>query len=118
MESRGIPCEFLSVQKKQYDSFKIDGLYREKVATYPNRVLEKELKELDLLNGKNVDHPDDGSKDESDAVAGAVSHALQEEDIEVAMCEVDSDNMKDGQDRGNERPGMLSFKDRKSLIWG
>lgn len=114
LEKRGVLCEFLSIQKKQYDLFKIDGLYREKIATYPNKVLERELKDLDLINGKTVDHPEDGSKDESDAAAGAVSHALAEEDVEIGMSEVDSDTKVE---KEKVEKGMTSMGERKGLIW-
>lgn len=39
----------------------------------PMAVLQMELRQLELVNGKKVDHPKDGSKDLADAVAGAVT---------------------------------------------
>jgi len=92
---RGVNVEFMSVQKSQYDAFKIEGLYREIIRTYPNRVLDRELKGLDLLNGKKIEKPAKGSKDISDAVAGAVSHAIndiQSEGGDVTLIEVGEDS--------------------------
>lgn len=40
-------------------------------------LFQKELRQLMLVLGKKVDHPDDGSKDVSDAVAGAVSQVIR-----------------------------------------
>lgn len=39
----------------------------------PNAVLQVELRQLELVNGRKVDHPPRGSKDCADAVAGAVT---------------------------------------------
>jgi len=83
--SRGVKVEFLSVQKEHHDSLKVEGIYRGKILTYPNEVLERELKDLELINGKKVDHPADSSKDRADAVAGAAYHALEEKEVEIYM---------------------------------
>lgn len=94
IQKRGVLVEFLSVQKEEYDALKIEGLYAEKLAMYYNKVLDRELKQLDLENGKKVEHPSDGSKDVSDAVAGAVSHALKEDEVggEIVMTGTDPDS--------------------------
>lgn len=48
------------------------------LAYYAHPVLIREGKALELKAGKKVDHPEDGSKDVIDAVAGAVYHAYRE----------------------------------------
>lgn len=83
--SRGVKVEFLNVNKEHHDNLKIEGIYRGKILTYSNEVLERELKDLELINGKKVDHPAEGSKDRADAVAGAAFHALAEKEVEIFM---------------------------------
>lgn len=42
----------------------------------PWAILQTELRQLNLVNGKKVDHPIKGSKDVADAVAGAVTQVM------------------------------------------
>ena len=42
----------------------------------PWAILQTELRQLNLVNGKKVDHPPKGSKDVADAVAGAVTQVM------------------------------------------
>jgi len=42
-----------------------------------------EMRRLELLQGKKVDHPSKGSKDCSDAVAGAVFNAVESEGLKT-----------------------------------
>lgn len=42
----------------------------------PWAILQTELRQLNLVNGKKVDHPVKGSKDVADAVAGAVTQVM------------------------------------------
>lgn len=44
----------------------------------PWAILQTELRQLNLVNGKKVDHPAKGSKDVSDAVAGAVTQVMHQ----------------------------------------
>ena len=69
---------FLRVGKKEHDNLKIVAIYGGRIYLYTNPVLRTELRELDLLNGKKVDHPvhfadgSPGTNDIGDAVAGVV----------------------------------------------
>ena len=49
----------------------------DQVSFYAYEPLQREAKALNLVRGKKVDHPDKGSKDVVDAVAGAVYGALK-----------------------------------------
>lgn len=123
MEKKGLKAEFLSVQKKQHDDLKIEGIYKERVCLYPNRVLERELKDLDLMNGTKVDHPDDGSKDIADAVAGAVSKTLESKEVQVAIVATERKEEPQVQERFqgismHRRPSIVQNTRRRSLIWG
>lgn len=42
----------------------------------PWAILQTELRQLNLINGKKVDHPPKGTKDVSDSVAGAVTQVM------------------------------------------
>lgn len=83
IQSWGITAEELSIDRTTvpYDSLK-HSLYAKAVefpaAGNPHvEVLKRELKELEIVKGKKVDHPSRGSKDVADAVAGVV-HSIKE----------------------------------------
>lgn len=69
----GIACEYLSVDTSMdpYNTLK-ESMYLEDIELPNHPVLIDELKRLEVFKGKKVDHPHNGSKDVSDAVAGAV----------------------------------------------
>jgi hypothetical protein len=74
LQSKGINCNVLSVDKdtKAYDILK-EKIYDRKIKIYRYEPFLQELKRLELIEGKRVDHPRvNGSKDVTDAVAGAV----------------------------------------------
>jgi hypothetical protein len=75
----GVNSEKLSVDKDLagYETLK-EGIYTGKVKYYRHEWFLKELKRLELVKGKKVDHPATagGSKDVCDAVAGAVYNAV------------------------------------------
>ena len=126
LEKRGLKAEFLSVQKKQHDDLKIEGIYKERVLMYPNKVLERELKELDLINGSKVDHPEGGTKDIADAVAGAVSKAFGSEEVEAAVASsqfitnipVERNTDRVSQIQTRKQTSITHYEKRRSLIWG
>lgn len=72
---RGVTVANLLVDKKVHDVLK-EKIYAERVKTYKNTSLNSQLKGLLLLNGKKVDHEEDGEKDLADAAAGAVYNAV------------------------------------------
>lgn len=75
---KGIMCSYLSVDTSMdpYNTLK-DSLYMEAVELPDHEVLKTELKQLEVIKGKKVDHPHKGSKDCADAVAGAVYKAVR-----------------------------------------
>lgn len=74
----GVPAETLSVDRtlEPYDT--LLELVNAGLVELPSYdVLVQELSQLELVKSKKVDHPPHGSKDVSDAIAGAVFHAAQ-----------------------------------------
>ena len=69
----GIPTDELSVDRntEAYDTLK-ELLLTDKLDYYEDEHLFGELRRLELIKGKKVDHPPGGSKDVADALAGAV----------------------------------------------
>jgi hypothetical protein len=83
LTAKGIECETLSVDRtlEPYDTF-LESV-NERRAFLPNSpILFKEMKALELINGKKVDHPPKGSKDCSDACAGVFYHTRSAEIME------------------------------------
>lgn len=81
LRKQGIPTEYHSVDRntESYDVLK-ELVYAGQVSlpeTERSRVFDHEARRLELIDGKKVDHPPRGSKDVSDAVAGAAFHAAQ-----------------------------------------
>ena len=73
LKDKGFRCEVLSVDKDTaaYDTLK-DKIYNKKFKCYLYEPFFQEIRRLELIEGKKVDHPPLGSKDVADAVAGAV----------------------------------------------
>ncbi len=81
LNSLWIKSEYLSVDTslEPYEAVK-EALYDERMHLPDNvEILAKELKELELVKGKKVDHPLHGSKDVADSIAGATFSAIQSE---------------------------------------
>lgn len=78
LKKRNIEAENLSVDKTlaPYDTLK-EMIYSERIRYPFHEVFLKEVRRLELLDGKKVDHPPKGSKDCADAVAGAVFNAVE-----------------------------------------
>lgn len=78
LRKRGITTEQVSVDKDTvaYDTYK-DLLCSGRLVYYFDEALVGELSRLELIRGKKVDHPPNGSKDIADAAAGAVLGAAQ-----------------------------------------
>lgn len=72
LKDKGFRCEVLSVDKDTaaYDTLK-DKIYNKKFKCYLYEPFLQEIRRLELIEGKKVDHPPLGSKDVVDAVAGA-----------------------------------------------
>jgi hypothetical protein len=80
MTKMGFKAELLSVDKTVGPYVTLRTLIYEGRTTLPiNAILKRELEELELsAKGDSVDHPRDGSKDLSDAVAGSTFKANEE----------------------------------------
>jgi hypothetical protein len=80
LNKKGIKTELLSVDRNMecYETLK-EGLYSGKIILYDYPLFFSELERLELKAGNKVDHPpvNHGSKDVTDAVAGAVHSVLQ-----------------------------------------
>ncbi len=76
IEKRGVNFKNLLVNKEVYDNLK-DLIYNDKLICFKNEIVIKELKGLLLINGRNVDHPKNGSKDVADSLAGVASHCAK-----------------------------------------
>ena len=74
LSNKGIDCDELSVDRdtRAYDALKAK-IYDNKFKCYRYEPFLQEIKRLEFVEGKKVDHPSrNGSKDVTDAVAGAV----------------------------------------------
>lgn len=78
LSGAGIESDRRSVDKdtSAYDTLK-DLIYDERLKGYYCWLVTEELKNLSIVAGSKVDHPDYGSKDVSDALAGAVQGAVE-----------------------------------------
>lgn len=89
LRKNGIESETLSVDATlaPYETLK-ELCYSGRLRFYRHEVFLRELERLELREGRKVDHPPRGSKDVSDAVAGAVYNAIAHEELEVPMLRV------------------------------
>lgn len=79
LRDKGFYCEVLSVDRDlaAYQTFK-EKIYTGKYKFYYYEPFLRELRRLELVEGRRVDHPPNkGSKDVTDAVAGAVYSAVK-----------------------------------------
>jgi hypothetical protein len=85
---KGVESERLSVDRdtEVYDTFK-DVLYDGRLKGYKPKFGVEELQNLTIVNGNKIDHQQGGSKDEADALAGAVFNAVESEIVDA--CESD-----------------------------
>jgi hypothetical protein len=71
LRGQGINADFHSVKKTDYDTL-MTAIYDTRLRGYWNELLvEEELLKLKLFGNNKIDHPNSGSKDLADAVAGA-----------------------------------------------
>lgn len=100
LNNEGINAEWHTVSKKDYDTLSTaiyDGRFK---GYYDEHLVEEELLKLRLITNTKVDHPNKGSKDKADAVAGATFQCLQHlpvatpVEIEIWTESVDSEVME------------------------
>lgn len=77
LQRRGYRSEFYSVDKnlEPWDTF-WDLATEDRVEFYAYEPFLEEAKEVQLVDGKKVDHPSNGSKDVADAVVGCVTKCV------------------------------------------
>jgi len=78
MEKRGILSQIYSVDRgtEAYDTL-IQTLLQKRLDYYPQKTFIKEVKEIQLV-GNKYNHPPNGSKDTSDAGAGALANCAKD----------------------------------------
>lgn len=83
LEAKGYEAELLSVDRtiQPYDTLK-ELLHTGRLDFYEFEPFKKEYIQLELIKGKKVDHPPNGSKDCTDAAAGACYSLIQSEEEE------------------------------------
>jgi hypothetical protein len=85
LKNQGINADFHSVKKTDYDTL-MTAIYDGRLRGYWNELLvEEELLKLRLFGNNKIDHPNSGSKDLADAVAGAVFTCVQNIDINTEI---------------------------------
>lgn len=83
LNKAGIEADTFSVDRNTaaYDTLQ-ELIYGGRLEGYFHPLLIEELLQLSMVYGRKVDHPEGGSKDLADAVAGAVFAAAQEKRLE------------------------------------
>jgi len=71
LKEAGVRVERHTVKKEDHDRLK-EKIYTQTIKYPRDEVFFKELESLELIRGKKVDHPREGSKDVADAVANVV----------------------------------------------
>ena len=106
LRSQGVNADFHSVKKTDYDTL-MTAIYDTRLRGYWNNILvEEELLKLRLFSNNKIDHPNAGSKDLADALAGSVFNSIQniamEQDVEIEILgfDIDSEKYDDMEDYG------------------
>ncbi len=109
LRSQGINADFHSVKKTDYDTL-MTSIYDTRLRGYWNHILvEEELLKLRLFSNNKIDHPNAGSKDLADALAGSVFNAIEnmaieaEVEIEILGLDMDVEKYDDIEDFGTVR---------------
>lgn len=78
LQKQGVECELRSVDRdlSAYNTLKT-AIYQQRLEAYYRERVVEELKGVKLLNGIKVDHEPGASKDEADALAGAVTGVVE-----------------------------------------
>jgi hypothetical protein len=85
LRSQGINADFHSVKKTDYDTL-MTTIYDTRLRGYWNELLvEEELLKLRLFANNKIDHPNSGSKDLADALAGSVFTCIENMSVEMEI---------------------------------
>jgi hypothetical protein len=127
LKAQGINANFHSVKKTDYDTL-MTTIYDTRLRGYWIELLvEEELLKLRLFNNNKIDHPNSGSKDLADALAGSVFNCIQniaidtEVDIEIIGTDREYEYDEDMPEFGtthlyNGSTKELSLMDQKRSI--
>jgi hypothetical protein len=106
LKAQGINANFHSVKKTDYDTL-MTTIYDTRLRGYWNELLvEEELLKLRLFSNNRIDHPNSGSKDLADAIAGSVFNCIenmsidQEIEIEILGSGLEYETKEDLEDYG------------------
>lgn len=96
LEKKGYRTEYCSTDRdmEAYDAL-IQSMLSGTLDYFQHHLFLKEMKELEVINGKRYDHPKNGSKDVSDAVAGALYMCCEDESRQFGDEEKDRDQVFD-----------------------
>lgn len=97
LRRKGINADTYSVGNKDYDNL-ATCFYDHRFSGYFHKLLvDGELLRLQVMPNGKVDHPDDGTKDLSDALAGSAAHvcsyAEYDNEIEIEVLGLDDDEL-------------------------
>jgi len=82
LRAQGINADFHSVKKTDYDTL-MTSIYDTRLRGYWSELLvEEELLKLRLFSNNKIDHPNSGSKDLADSLAGATYNCIQNIGVE------------------------------------
>lgn len=126
IRKKGVNTEFLRIDKAEHDKLKIETIYNDRLICYDSPEFRRELRDLDLISGRKVDHPSEneeggrGSKDMADSVAGSVVACIAEGDFtESVAASASVDPVEEN--RGHamfEQQGSMFGGDEGGSIWG
>jgi hypothetical protein len=77
LRKKGYFVEYLSLDRSMdpYEEWKT-AMYEHRIDIYDHEVYQQEARKLEKIKNKKIDHPRGGSKDCTDAVAGAVFNCI------------------------------------------
>lgn len=91
MNRKGYDAYLLSVDLKMTPYINMrQALYEERINCPVHDFLEHELKTLENINDKKIDHPLKGSKDMSDALCGTINSLIEKVPIESVSSDAES----------------------------
>ena len=98
LRALGVNADFHSVKKTDYDTL-MTAIYDTRLRGYwDQHLVEDELLKLRLFSNNRIDHPNGGSKDMADALAGSVfasaSNIMVDNEIDLEILGFDIDSEK------------------------
>lgn len=121
LNRKGYEAYQLSVDKKMGPYINLrQATYEERLNCHHEDHLKHELKTLENVNNKKVDHPLKGSKDMADALCGVVTSLIEKVPVESIMSDSDSSNQRGTSGKGSKEIKVRTpeeiFEDRLNEI--